>query len=111
MIEFITAFVITINGSQFQKKTIIPTDQTLIQEGKRIYVATCAKCHNTNPHKPGSIGPDLYSTPEEVFYTKVPDGKYPDNYTPKRKTKVMPKFKHLTNKIDMIYKYIRSIPK
>jgi hypothetical protein len=22
----------------------------------------------------------------------------------------MPKFKHLTNKIDMIYKYIRSIP-
>lgn len=91
--------------------TRIPTDQIAIQEGRRIYLTTCTKCHNTNPHKPGVIGPDLYSTPLKVFESKVPNGTYPKGYKPKRKTGVMPKFKHLTNKIDAIYKYIRSIPK
>jgi mono/diheme cytochrome c family protein len=110
MTDLIIAFFLSINPTTFRQKTIIPTDQTLIQEGKRIYVSNCARCHNTNPHKPGSIGPDLFSTPENVFYTKVVHGKYPQGYKPKRPTKVMPKFKHLTNKIDMIYKYIRSIP-
>jgi mono/diheme cytochrome c family protein len=89
----------------------IPTDQVEIQEGRRIYIITCTKCHNTNPHKPGGIGPDLYSTPNEVFQSKIPSGTYPKGYTPKRRTRVMPKFKNLTNKIDAIYKYIRSIPK
>ena len=111
MIPALIILIFSIVSFNYKDELKIPTDQTLIQEGKRIYMSTCAQCHNTNPHKPGSIGPDLYSTPEKVFYTKVPEGKYPEGYKPKRSTKVMPKFKHLTNRIDMIYNYIRSVPK
>lgn len=86
----------------------IPTNRTINEEGRRVYLGTCVKCHNTNPSKPGTIGPDLLSTPLEVFRTKVPTGKYPTGYTPKRKTKVMPKFPHLADKVDFIYNYIQS---
>lgn len=91
----------------------IKTEQTKssIQEGKRIYTTTCMKCHNANPHKPGSIGPDLYSTPKEVFATKIVHGMYPEGYTPKRKTRVMPKFKNLEGKVDSIHEYVKSIAK
>lgn len=80
-------------------------------EGQIIYKTVCSKCHNVNPTKQGSIGPELFTTPKEVFKTKVITGTYPTSYTPKRKTRIMPKFKNLTNKIDSIYKYIRSFKK
>jgi mono/diheme cytochrome c family protein len=80
-------------------------------EGAVIYKTVCSKCHNVNPTKPGSIGPELFTTPKEVFRTKVITGTYPVNYKPKRKTRIMPKFKNLTTKIDLIYNYIRSFKK
>jgi mono/diheme cytochrome c family protein len=86
----------------------IPTDEIDILKGKRLYVLHCINCHNGNPTKPGSIGPDLYTTPENVFRTKVPTGIYPSGYSPKRRTKVMPKFPNLTKDVDLIYTYIRS---
>lgn len=86
----------------------IPTDTVQNLEGKRLYVSNCTRCHNANPTKPGAIGPELVTTPREVFATKVPTGKYPSGYSPKRRTKIMPKFPGLTNKTDLIYNYIRS---
>lgn len=91
--------------------TKIPTNEVQHLEGQKIYKMTCAKCHNLNPHIKGSIGPDLYTTPREVFHTKVVTGTYPKDYTPKRKTRTMPRFKHLTTKVDLIYDYIQSIKK
>ena len=80
-------------------------------EGKRIYVSNCVRCHNINATKPGIIGPELFTTPIEVFRTKVPTGTYPSGYISKRRTKVMPKFPHLKDKVDLIYKYIQSVKK
>jgi mono/diheme cytochrome c family protein len=85
-----------------------PTNEVQNLEGKRLYVLNCVRCHNADPTKAGTIGPELYTTPDTVFATKVPEGKYPSGYTPKRRTKIMPKFPHLTNKTDLIYNYIRS---
>ncbi len=87
----------------------IPTDQIDIKEGHRVYIIYCTRCHNSNPNKAGIIGPELVTTPVEVFRTKVPYGKYPENYAPKRRSKIMPRFPQLTNKVDMVYKYIQSI--
>ena len=86
----------------------IPTDRTINEEGRRIYLGSCVRCHNINPSKPGTIGPELITTPLEVFKVKVPKGDYPPNYTPKRRTKVMPKFPSLADKVDFIYNYIQS---
>lgn len=86
----------------------IQTDKAIQNEGKRIYLSTCIRCHNRDPSKKGPIGPDLLSTPLDVLRTKVPEGKYPSGYTPKRRTKIMPKFPHLKDKVDFIYEYIQS---
>lgn len=110
-------FIILFTAASFNSSgqalmvTSIPTNEVQHIEGKRIYTLTCIKCHNKDPHIKGSIAPDLFTTPREVFHTKVITGTYPDGYTPKRKTKVMPKFKHLTNDVDKIYDYIQSLKK
>lgn len=88
-----------------------PTDRVQNLEGKRLYVANCIRCHNSDPTKAGVIGPELYTTPSNVFRTKVPEGTYPSGYTPKRRSKIMPKFKGLTNKTQLLYNYIRSTKK
>lgn len=95
------------------QKTFFPKAASPIQPrdyeiGKAVYTTTCIKCHNANPTKPGPIGPELYTTPNAVFHTKVPTGTYPQGYVAKRKTKIMPNFLHLTNKVDSLYHYIRS---
>lgn len=89
----------------------IPTDRIPLAEGKRLYVLNCIRCHNSDPTKPGVIGPDLYTTPSDVFRTKVPTGTYPSGYKSKRRTKVMPRFPSLKDKTDLIYNYIRSFKK
>jgi len=82
-----------------------------ISKGQVIYKQNCISCHNTNPSKVGSIGPELTSTPLEVFRTKVPHGKYPEGYTPKRSTNAMPKFKRLEKEVEHIYNYVKSFKK
>jgi len=86
----------------------IPTDQSINEEGRRIYIGTCVRCHSLDPRKQGSIGPDLFSTPRDVFRTKVPKGVYPLGYRAKRNTKIMPKFSDLERKVDWIYQYIQT---
>lgn len=73
-----------------------------------IYKNQCMQCHNANPNKVGSIGPDLVSTPKEAFIMKVVEGKYPEGYTPKRKTKAMPVFKKYKNDVEALYNYIQT---
>jgi len=76
------------------------------------YKSTCIRCHNANPNLKGSVGPDLVTTPLAVLKTKIPKGEYPKGYTPKRKTKIMPKFKQFTEKdIEGLYDYIQSFRK
>lgn len=83
----------------------IPTNVT---NGRLIYENRCIKCHSVNPTRNGSIGPELFTTPLEVFKTKLKTGTYPKDYVPKRKTKIMPKFPDLTGKEELLYNYVRS---
>lgn len=73
-----------------------------------IYKNQCMQCHNANPNKAGSIGPDLVSTPKEAFMLKVVEGRYPEDYTPKRKTKVMPVFKKYKDDVEALYNYVQT---
>lgn len=89
-------------------ETRYPTNETINTEGRRLYIANCIRCHNVDPRKAGAIGPELFTTPLEVFRTKVPKGTYPSGYKPKRRSKIMPKFPSLADKVDFIYNYIQS---
>ena len=79
-----------------------------IEKGRMVYFANCVSCHNNNPKKPGSIGPEVYGLPVEVLTQKIVSGKYPENYIPIRKSKMMPLMPHLNKYISNLHAFINS---
>lgn len=80
-------------------------------EGKRIYLSVCSKCHNINPTKPGVIGPDIVGSSLELITLKTQKREYPKGYKPKRKTKVMPIIKLNDKQLKSLHEYISSFVK
>ena len=81
---------------------------TDIEKGRMAYFANCVSCHNNNPKKPGSIGPEVYGASIDVLTQKIVFGKYPENYRPKRKSKIMPLMPHLNKEISNLHAFINS---
>lgn len=91
--------------------SIIGNLSCFASEGKRIYMTSCAKCHNTNPSKPGVIGPDIANSSLELITLKTQKREYPKGYKPKRKTKIMPIIKLSSSQITALHEYISSFNK
>ena len=89
-----------------QKNSVALTND--IEKGRTVYFANCVSCHNYNPKKPGSIGPVVYGVPIDVLTEKIVSGKYPENYRPKRTSKIMPLMPHLNSEISNLYAFINS---
>ena len=89
-----------------QKNSVALTND--IEKGRTVYFANCVSCHNNNPKKPGSIGPLVYGVPIDVLTEKIVSGKYPENYRPKRTSKIMPLMPHLNSEILNLYAFINS---
>ena len=89
-----------------QKESITLTND--IEKGRVIYYANCVSCHNNNPKKPGSIGPVVYGVPLDVLTQKIVSGKYPENYIPKRTSKIMQSMPHLKKEISNLHTFINS---
>ena len=81
---------------------------TDLEKGKMVYFANCVSCHNNNPKKPGSIGPEVYEVSIDVLTKKIVFGKYPENYIPKRTSKIMPSMPHLNKDISNLHAFINS---
>ena len=79
-----------------------------IEKGRMVYFANCVSCHNNNPKKPGSIGPEVYGASIDVLAQKIVFGKYPENYSPKRTSKIMPLMPHLKKEISNLHAFINS---
>jgi mono/diheme cytochrome c family protein len=58
--------------------------------GRQVYMAQCVACHNSDPAKPGPVGPPIRGASPELLTAKVVHGTYPDGYKPQRDSKVMP---------------------
>ena len=82
--------------------------KTNIEKGKMVYFANCVSCHNNNPKKPGSIGPEVHGVSIDVLTQKIVSGKYPENYRPKRTSKIMPSMPHLNKEISNLHAFINS---
>jgi mono/diheme cytochrome c family protein len=80
----------------------------LIARGKVVYLANCITCHNSNPRKPGSLGPDVAGSSKELLIARIVHGKYPDGYTPKRSSHVMQALPHLVGDIDALVAYLNA---
>ncbi|MBL4825638.1 MAG: cytochrome c [SAR324 cluster bacterium] len=78
------------------------------EKGKVVYFANCTSCHNYDPKKPGSIGPQIYGSSKELLTLKMNFGKYPENYQPKRSSKLMPLLPHLSQKITNLHAFLNA---
>jgi mono/diheme cytochrome c family protein len=79
--------------------------------GKALYQSRCTSCHNTNPTKPGNIGPDIASSSLELITLKTQKREYPKGYKPKRKTRVMPRIVLTEKQLKELHAYISSFAK
>jgi len=91
---------------QPQAKSPAPSIEQLIERGQKVYYTNCISCHNFNPHRPGSIGPELFGASRELLEARVIHGTYPEGYTPKRQTKSMVALPHLKNDIDALAAFL-----
>lgn len=80
----------------------------LVQRGRTVYQTSCTACHNSDPKKPGAIGPDLWGSSLELLTMRVLDTKYPPGYTPKRTTAQMAPLPQLKNDIPAIHAYLNA---
>ena len=78
------------------------------EKGKVVYYANCISCHNYNPKKPGSIGPQIYRSSKGLLSNKINFGKYPKNYKPKMSTKIMPLLPHLDKEITNLHAFLNA---
>ena len=76
------------------------TELTAVERGRRVYMSNCITCHNPDPTKPGSAGPEIARASRELLEARVVHGTYPPGYTPKRNTKAMVPLPYLAPKID-----------
>lgn len=95
------------------QKISTPTSFTENEKlGQKIYQVNCLSCHHPNPMQTGTIGPDLANSSFELIKMRVTSLDYPKNYRPKRRTHLMPEFKHLTQEdIQYLYDYINAFQK
>jgi mono/diheme cytochrome c family protein len=81
-------------------------DPPLVQRGRAVYQSTCAACHNPDPHKPGSVGPEIWGSSRELIEARVMRTEYPPGYTPKRSTKLMTSFPQLKDDLGALTAFL-----
>jgi mono/diheme cytochrome c family protein len=89
-------------------ETPAPTRVELVARGRRVYMGNCTACHNADPAKPGSLGPEIVLSSRELLEARVIAGVYPEGYTPKKDTRLMVALPHLKDEIDALAAYLTS---
>jgi len=72
--------------------------RTPAEEGRIIYMTNCVVCHNLDPNRPGSQGPDIAGASRELVEDRVLHLTYPPGYKPKRTTHAMRTIPGMTQK-------------
>jgi mono/diheme cytochrome c family protein len=76
-------------------------------EGEFVYMINCITCHNEDPSKKGSIGPEIKGSSKALVSARVLYGKYPKGYKPKRATKIMKPKPYLKGDIDDLAAFLK----
>ncbi|MGZ3708220.1 MAG: c-type cytochrome [Bdellovibrionota bacterium] len=82
--------------------------EALLSRGRVVYQTTCIACHNSDPHKPGAIGPEIWGSPKELVTARIMKAGYPEGYKPKRETHTMPAFPQLERDAEAIALYLNN---
>ena len=87
--------------------TPAPTLSPEAERGKVVYATNCTACHNADPAKAGSLGPDLKGSSRELVEARVMRAEYPAGYTPKRTSTLMQPLPKLEADIDALAAYLK----
>jgi mono/diheme cytochrome c family protein len=85
-----------------------PASVPPIERGRRVYMANCIVCHNPDPTKAGSAGPEVAGVSRELLEARVVHGTYPPGYTPKRRTKAMVPLPYLAPRLDDLAAFLAA---
>jgi mono/diheme cytochrome c family protein len=90
----------------------VPEDpqKALVSRGRTIYQSVCIACHNSDPKKAGTLGPDVWGSSLALLQARVIDGNYPAGYTPKRTTHVMQPLPQVQKDLPAIQAYLNAQP-
>ncbi len=80
----------------------------LVTRGRAVYQANCIACHNSDPKKPGAVGPDVFGSSRALLEARVLSAKYPEGYRPKRTTAMMVALPALRNDLDALFAYLNA---
>ena len=83
--------------------------QTPAERGRGVYAANCTACHHPNPAREGTMGPAVAGSSAELVGARVLRGEYPEGYTPKRDTALMPPQAHLEPYLADLSAYLASV--
>lgn len=78
----------------------------LYARGRAVYVMNCTACHNTDPARPGPMGPEVLGSSLELVRARLSEGTYPEGYAPKRSTKQMPPMPHLAKHSEALFAFL-----
>ncbi|MFQ5682011.1 MAG: c-type cytochrome [Candidatus Binatia bacterium] len=78
--------------------------------GRRVYLANCTTCHNTNPSRPGVTGPAIKGSSKTLIEARVLRAGYPTGYSPKRKSSLMRAKPYLKSTIPDLAAFLNSSP-
>lgn len=81
----------------------------LVAKGKGLYIANCSACHNMDPRKAGSIGPEVAGSSLELLEFRILKNEYPPNYVPKRQSRSMVALPHLKDGLPALHAYLNSL--
>jgi len=71
----------------------------------------CTQCHNPDPTKAGTQGPDIAGSSRELIADRLLHLSYPPGYKPKRTTHAMKPMPELASKIDDLTAYLAEAAK
>lgn len=93
-------------GCRTETHTLPPASA---ERGRIIYQTQCIACHNSNPKKPGSLGPDVFGSSKDLLEARILKGEYPTGYAPKRNSHVMAALPHLKGELESLYLFLNAI--
>ena len=80
-----------------------------VTRGRQVYLSNCTACHNPDPTKAGSQGPDIAGSSRELIDARVLHAAYPPGYKPKRTSHAMLALPYLAPKIDDLAAYLAAV--
>lgn len=81
----------------------------LVSRGMRVYRSNCIACHNLDPTKAGSQGPDVFGSSLELLEARVLGAKYPPGYKPKRSTHIMRALPMVKKDLPALEAYLNTV--